>query len=106
LVVHITCIIERGKIARPRAHFAKLERVVLAGLAVDLIFKALGLVRTARNAKVVEASVHLNYTTVLNIVFLGLAAVLLFRFLHTGGLAMLRAMNKPVGEHAHRRLAA
>jgi hypothetical protein len=53
--------------------------MVIAGLIVDLIFKAAGLVRTARNAKVVEASVHLNYTTVLNIIFLGLAAVLVCR---------------------------
>jgi uncharacterized membrane protein YraQ (UPF0718 family) len=69
--------------------------MVIAGLVVDLIFKAVGLVPTTRNAKVVEASVHLNYTTVLNIVFLGLAAALVYRFLRTGGLAMLRAMNEP-----------
>ncbi len=37
--------------------------MVAAGLVVDLISKALGLERTARNANVVEASVHLNYTT-------------------------------------------
>ena len=79
--------------------------MVIAGLVVDLIFKALGLVRTARNAKVVEASVHLNYTTVLNTIFLGLTAVLVYRFLHTGGLAMLRVMNKPSGEHAHHGMA-
>jgi uncharacterized membrane protein YraQ (UPF0718 family) len=73
--------------------------MVIAGLVVDLIFKAVGLVRTARDAKVVEASVHLNYTTVLNIVFLGLAALLVYRFVRTGGIPMLRAMNKPLGEH-------
>jgi uncharacterized membrane protein YraQ (UPF0718 family) len=79
--------------------------MVIAGLLVDLIFKAVGLVRTARNAKVVEGSVHLNYTTVLNIVFLGLAATLVYRFLRTGGLAMLRAMNKPIGDHEHHGMA-
>jgi hypothetical protein len=66
-----------------------------AGLVVDLVFEALGLVPEARNAKVVEASVTLNYTTVLNLVFLALAAVLLVRFLRTKGPAMLRMMNAP-----------
>jgi uncharacterized membrane protein YraQ (UPF0718 family) len=75
--------------------------MVIAGLIVDLIFKAIGLVRTARDAKVVEASVHWNYTTLLNIVFLGLAAVLVYRFVSTGGIPMLRTMNKSIGEHEH-----
>jgi uncharacterized protein len=79
--------------------------MVIAGLLVDLIFKALGLVRTARDAKVVEASVHLNYTTVLNVIFLGLAAVLVYRFIRTGGIPMLRAMNKPIGQHEHHAMA-
>jgi uncharacterized membrane protein YraQ (UPF0718 family) len=75
--------------------------MVVAGLLVDLLFKALGLVRTARDAKVVEASIHLNYTTVLNVLFLALAALLVYRFLRSGGTAMLRTMNKPIGDQAH-----
>jgi uncharacterized membrane protein YraQ (UPF0718 family) len=76
--------------------------MVVTGLIVDLIFKALGLQRTVRDAKVVEASIQLNYTTVLNIVFLGLAGLLVYRFVSTGGIAMLRAMNKPAGaQHDH-----
>jgi uncharacterized membrane protein YraQ (UPF0718 family) len=71
-----------------------------AGLIVDVIFKPLGLERTVRNAKVVEAGVSLDYTTVLNIGFLVLAAVLVWRFLHTGGLPMLRMMNAPAEAHA------
>ena len=59
--------------------------MVAAGLIVELLFQALGLAPTERNAKVVEASVTWNYTTVLNIVFLCLAAVLVWRFLRTGG---------------------
>jgi hypothetical protein len=66
-----------------------------AGLLVDLLFEGLGLVPTARNAKVVEASITLNYTSVLNILFLVLAAVLVLRFLRTKGLEMLRMMNAP-----------
>ena len=79
-----------------------------AGLIVEFAFQGLGLVRHARNAKIVEASVIWNYTTFLNIAFLGLAALLLWRyFRHGGGLAMLRMMNKPMPEptphadHAH-----
>jgi uncharacterized membrane protein YraQ (UPF0718 family) len=75
--------------------------MVIAGLVVDLVFKAVGLARTVHDAKVVEASVHWNYTTMLNIVFLGLAAALVYRFVRTGGIPMLRAMNKPTGEHEH-----
>ena len=66
-----------------------------AGLVVEIVFGALGLIPTERNAQVVEASVSWNYTTVLNLVFLTIAAVLVVRFLRTGGPAMLRAMSAP-----------
>jgi uncharacterized protein len=72
-----------------------------AGLIVDLIFKVVGLEPTgARHAKVTDAGVTWNYTTVLNIVFLLLAALLVARYFRKGGgLAMLRMMNGPIGEH-------
>jgi uncharacterized membrane protein YraQ (UPF0718 family) len=66
-----------------------------AGLIMEFVFGGLGLVPTERNAKVQMASVHWNYTTVLNIIFLVVAAVLVWRFLRAGGLPMLRMMNKP-----------
>jgi len=69
--------------------------MVLAGIAVEVLFQAFGLVPDERNAKVVEASVTWNYTSFLNLVFLALSAVLIVRFLRTGGPAMLRAMNRP-----------
>ncbi|MDX6538628.1 MAG: uncharacterized protein QOI71_238, partial [Gaiellales bacterium] len=69
--------------------------MVVAGLAVDLSVRALGLVPSGRHARVVEASVTLNYTTVLNVVFLVLAGALVWRFLANGGLPMLRHMNDP-----------
>jgi uncharacterized protein len=77
-----------------------------AGLIVEFLFQGLGLTRTQRNAKVEMANIHWNYTTVLNIIFLAIAAVLVWRFVRTGGLPMLRMMNKPVepaahGAHAH-----
>ena len=69
--------------------------MALSGLAVELVFQALGLAPTERTAKVVEASIAWNYTTILNIAFLMLAALLVWRFLATGGLPMLRMMNTP-----------
>src|SRR5437868_4301559 len=48
--------------------------MVVAGLIVEFVFDGLGLIPSERNAKVIEASVTLNYTTVLNIVFLALGA--------------------------------
>jgi len=66
-----------------------------AALIVELIFGAFGLVPAQRNARVVEASITWDYTTWLNIVFLILAVLLVWRFLKTGSPAMLRMMNKP-----------
>src|SRR5213592_889733 len=43
--------------------------MAVAGFVVDVVFDALGLVPTSRNAKVVEAHVSLNYTTILNVLF-------------------------------------
>jgi uncharacterized membrane protein YraQ (UPF0718 family) len=82
--------------------------MVAAGFVVEFLFGALGLVPTgARHANVVEAHVAWNYTTVLNIVFLGLATVLLWRFFRTKGMAMLRMMDKPMDEgHDHGAMAS
>jgi uncharacterized protein len=73
--------------------------MVAAGLATEFLFQGLGIERHARNAKVELASVTWNYTTYLNIVFLMLAAALVWRYFRRGGgLAMLRMMNEPMGE--------
>jgi uncharacterized membrane protein YraQ (UPF0718 family) len=69
--------------------------MVAAGLVVELVFGGLGLIPKQRAAKVVEASVTWNYTTILNLAFLALAAVLVLRFLRTGGPAMLKMMGGP-----------
>ena len=76
--------------------------MVGAGLIVEFLFDGLGLIPSERDAKVVEASVSWNYTTVLNIIFLGLAGLLVWRYFRRGGgLAMLRMMEKPTApEHA------
>ena len=78
--------------------------MVAAGLAVEFLVQALGIERHARDAKVVMASVSWNYTTYLNIVFLLLAATLVWRYFRRGGgWAMLKPMNEPIeaGQHAH-----
>jgi uncharacterized protein len=71
-----------------------------AALIVELLFGVLGLIPAERHARVVEASVTWDYTTWLNIGFLVVAAFLVWRFLRTGGPAMLRMMNKPIERHA------
>ncbi|MDU0315331.1 permease [Phycicoccus sp. M110.8] len=67
--------------------------MVLTGYAVELLFQALGLVPDQRSATVAEAAFSWNYTTWLNLVFLALAAVLVIRFVRTGGVPMLSQMN-------------
>ncbi len=75
--------------------------MVAAGLAVEFLFEGVGIERTARNAKIIEASVTWNYTTYLNIGFLALGAALVWRYFRRGGgLSMLRMMNRPM-EQAH-----
>ena len=72
--------------------------MVGAGLIVEFVFQALGLVPSGpRHAKVIETHITLNYTSVLNVVFLILAAALVWRFLTTGGPEMLAMMNRPPG---------
>jgi uncharacterized membrane protein YraQ (UPF0718 family) len=68
--------------------------MVLAGYAIEGLFTVLHLIPTVRNAKVLEAAISWNYTTILNIIFLIIAAILVVRFLKTGGPMMLRMMNK------------
>jgi uncharacterized protein len=67
--------------------------MVAAGYAVELLFGAVGLIPTTRNAKVLNPSISWDYTTYLNIVFLVLAGLLLWRFIRTGGAMMLKMMG-------------
>jgi hypothetical protein len=75
--------------------------MVAAGLVVEFLFQGLGLAPTERDAKVVTARVTWNYSTYLNVVFLTVAAVLIWRYFRRGGgWAMLRMMDEP-SHHAH-----
>jgi uncharacterized membrane protein YraQ (UPF0718 family) len=76
--------------------------MVVAGYLVELIFGGLGLVPSPDSARIPDEGVSWNYTTVLNIAFLLLAAVLVTRFARTGGRGMLRMMGgSPEAEHEH-----
>jgi uncharacterized protein len=72
--------------------------MAVAALIVEAVFAVLGLIPTERQAQVVEASISWNYTTWLNIIFLILAALLVWRFMKTGGPEMLRMMNAPANQ--------
>ena len=69
--------------------------MALAGYVVELAFGALGLVPGRRSAQVLEQGFSWNYTTWLDLAFLALAAVLVWRFLKTGGPEMLERMEHP-----------
>jgi uncharacterized protein len=76
--------------------------MVCAGYIVELLFGGLGLIPTVRNAKVGEMAIHWNYTSVLNIVALVIAAGMIYRFVRTGGTAMLKMMGGEAdGGHDH-----
>ena len=80
-----------------------ISYAAMAGAAyiLELVFGFAGLVPQQRSAQIVEAHLTWNYTTWLNIAFLGLAALLVWRFLKTGGPQMLRMMNQPTPAEAH-----
>jgi uncharacterized membrane protein YraQ (UPF0718 family) len=76
--------------------------MVAAGYAVEVLFALTGLTPTTRNALVLEAHVSWNYTSYLNIAFIALAALLVWRFFATGGGPMLSMMGgSPAEEPAH-----
>jgi uncharacterized membrane protein YraQ (UPF0718 family) len=75
--------------------------MVGAGYLVEIIFGAANLIPEQRNVMVMEQGITWNYTTWLNIAFLILTALLLIRFIRTGGIPMLRMMGgSPDAEHA------
>jgi hypothetical protein len=75
--------------------------MVSAGYVIELLFGTLGLVPSTRHARVGEMALRFDYTTVLNIVFLLVGAVLVIRFVRTGGRPMLKMMGgNPSEDHA------
>lgn len=76
--------------------------MVTAALLVEMLFHAFGWIPHARHTVIADATITLNYTTVLDFVFGGVFVVLATVFFRTGGPAMMRMMNghrtdRPVG---------
>jgi uncharacterized membrane protein YraQ (UPF0718 family) len=67
--------------------------MVLAGYAIEIIFSIFHLIPTVRAAHVTDATISWNYTSYLNIIFLLIAGAMIYRFVKSGGLPMLRMMN-------------
>ncbi len=76
-----------------------------AGYVVEFLFEALGIIPQNRNVVAITEGIQWNYTTVLNIIFLVVAAVLVIRFVRTGGLSMLKMMNEPEHDMSHHDMA-
>jgi uncharacterized protein len=76
-----------------------------AGYVVEFLFQALGIIPQNRNVVAITEGVQWNYTTILNIIFLLLAAILVIRFIRTGGIPMLRMMSKPAQDMAHHEMS-
>jgi uncharacterized protein len=72
-----------------------------AGYIVELLFYALHIVPANHNIAIINQGVHWDYTSWLNIVFLIVAAVLIYRFVKSDGISMLRMMEKPKMETCH-----
>ncbi len=75
--------------------------MALAGMLIGLLFKVLGIVPVHRAVIALQTGPSLNYTSVLNVVFLVIMGLLGWRFFRTGGLEMLRMMDRPADQHAH-----
>src|SRR5947209_13047715 len=69
-----------------------------AGYVLKFLFEWLVIIPQNRNVVAITEGIQWNYTTVLNIIFLIVAAMLVIRFIRTGGLPMLKMMDEP--EHA------
>src|SRR5579864_5803314 len=72
--------------------------MAVSGIVVEYLFTGAGIERHARNAKVEMAHVTWNYTTYLNIVFLAIGVMLVWRYFRRGGgWRMLKMMEEPMG---------
>ena len=72
---------------------ASYGAMVVAGLVIGTLFQALGLVPSHHFIEAFQARPSLNYTTFLNFAALALSLILGWRFVRSGGLEMLRAME-------------
>ena len=75
--------------------------MVVAGYAIEGLFALLNITPETRNATVLSPHISLNYTAVLNVLFIAIAGVLVCRFMTTGGPMMLKMMRQPGNIHSH-----
>ena len=67
--------------------------MVIAAIGIEFLFRAIHLVPIQHHGAIAEMLIKLNYTTVLDVIFLLIASPFVWRFFRTGGPAMLRMMN-------------
>lgn len=67
--------------------------MVLASLIIEFSFQLFHLAPEQKSAEIVEMSIKLNYTTMLNIIFAVVTAILFYRFWQTNGMKMLKKMK-------------
>jgi uncharacterized membrane protein YraQ (UPF0718 family) len=75
--------------------------MVGAAYVIEFAFGALHLIPTSRAAATVTGGLGWNYTTWLNLIGVATSALLLWRFLHSGGPEMLKAMNEAPASGGH-----
>ncbi len=102
LILPILDIYRRYYSTRVALYLAAVSYVAMtvAGLAAGAAFRLIGIVPTSRHVGILQSQPVWDTTTALNLVFLALSAVLAVRFLRTGGVPMLRAMEAMPGEDA------
>jgi uncharacterized membrane protein YraQ (UPF0718 family) len=71
--------------------------MALAAYVIEAVFGVFHWTPTLRAARLMPETISWNYTTGLNLIGIALAAMLLWRFLRTGGPAMLKVMTAPAG---------
>ena len=91
----VQAVVTKGEMSRllPDSSARTILIATGAGYVVELIFGVLGLVPGERRMQIAKLGATWNYTTVLNILALAVSAVLVWRFLRTGGPDMLRMMG-------------
>lgn len=67
---------------------------VIAGYLVEALAQLTRIIPGDRSARIIEASISLNYTSWLNILFLVISTVTIVVFFRTGGRKMLHAMGQ------------
>jgi uncharacterized membrane protein YraQ (UPF0718 family) len=76
-----------------------------AAYVIEILFNLAGLVPQDRSIDVMQHGITWNYTSVLDLIALAVSAVLIWRFMRTGGPEMLAHMESPGGHdhscHAH-----